>query len=687
MRMTNGQGLVAPSDIASMVGVSRGAVSNWRKRADDFPSPVGGTPAKPLFSREAVTAWLVTRGYSIKQDSGEFRVWSALNELRGSLPPEAMAEVALSLACARKLSDEADGSATPWVRIRERAVSAGFRAVETVRVEMAPEDARWERLVTCSDAMLRSRDRVPYRVIEAFDAIESKNLAVVADYALNRIANAEIRSGAERGFVGSRISQLLGDLAASACDGKVLYDPACGLGVALTAALDSGSQPTRIVGHDIDDRALRMAEQRCYLRGVDIEVTRTDVLGGDADPDLRADVIVMEPPFGLRWDASENLIDERWRFGTPPRMSADLAWIQHAVAHLGENGRAYVITPMGTLVRGGQEKAIRAELVRQGCVEAVVGLPGKMLPHVSIPLALWVLNRPGEGRSRDEVLLIDGSGLTDPESEVSDWLRMTSLEAAGSPPCRSVPIRDVLAADVDLTPRRWTESVDRDPLEVAAAYIHGWKAMNTALTSLTEVHGNLERVRAVPRARVLAIGELVEIRTGRPRDRGEMTPERAARVVTASDVRDGTLPNLDDPDAVLAQDAELTRPNDVLVTTMHTVRACVDETGGHLPSTGVYRLRIANPEQVDSHYLALMLTGSWNDRFQSGSTIQRAPIRSLEIPLVPKEDQANLQMAILAVRRLADEARRLAGNADVVSAALLDAVRYGAPLDRGSLPS
>ena len=38
--------LVAPSDIAEMAGVSRAAVSNWRKRNDDFPDPVGGTPAK-----------------------------------------------------------------------------------------------------------------------------------------------------------------------------------------------------------------------------------------------------------------------------------------------------------------------------------------------------------------------------------------------------------------------------------------------------------------------------------------------------------------------------------------------------------------------------------------------------------------------------------------------------------------
>ena len=56
------QGLMTAAAIARLAGVGRAAVSNWRRRHPDFPKPVGGSPASPLFSRDAVMAWLKTTG-------------------------------------------------------------------------------------------------------------------------------------------------------------------------------------------------------------------------------------------------------------------------------------------------------------------------------------------------------------------------------------------------------------------------------------------------------------------------------------------------------------------------------------------------------------------------------------------------------------------------------------------------
>ena len=47
-------GLVSPSDVAVLANVTRAAVSNWRKRRHDFPLPIGGTTANPLFSRSEI---------------------------------------------------------------------------------------------------------------------------------------------------------------------------------------------------------------------------------------------------------------------------------------------------------------------------------------------------------------------------------------------------------------------------------------------------------------------------------------------------------------------------------------------------------------------------------------------------------------------------------------------------------
>jgi hypothetical protein len=144
-------------------------------------------------------------------------------------------------------------------------------------------------------------------------------------------------------------------------------------------------------------------------------------------------------------------------------------------------------------------------------------------------------------------------------------------------------------------------------------------------------------------------------------------------------VRNGKLPG-PGLDGNFEDLPDLTRRGDVLVTTMHTIRTRVDEAGFHLPSTGVHRLRVLRPDIIDVHYLATALTGSWNARFQAGSTIRRAPPRDLEVPLVPLYDQRRITQATLAARLLHEKATALADQATAVGSALLDAARYNAPL-------
>jgi hypothetical protein len=76
------RGLVAPSDIADLAGVTRAAVSNWRRRRSDFPEPAGGTVSKPLSSRHDVERWLVANGHQLQRDSGELAVWAVINRFR-----------------------------------------------------------------------------------------------------------------------------------------------------------------------------------------------------------------------------------------------------------------------------------------------------------------------------------------------------------------------------------------------------------------------------------------------------------------------------------------------------------------------------------------------------------------------------------------------------------------------------
>jgi hypothetical protein len=634
------EGLVSPSDIADIAGISRGAVSNWRKRADDFPEPVAGTQAKPLFSRQAVNIWLESRGYELRKDAGETGVWAALNLLRDQLSPEDAAGLVMSLAVSRRRGEE---------------------AVLDVP-SLAPDVVR--------------------RVSDAIDSVDIEDLGAAVDFALVRLGRSQGKVGAELGFVGSRTTTLLATLAAARPSG-VLYDPACGIAAALLETMSLGARPERAVGHDVSERALRLASHRAELAGIDLELIQTDVLAEDVDPDLRADTVILDPPIGVGLDSPARLTDARFVYGPPPRMSADTAWLQHAIAHLSPSGRAYVLTPQGVLSRGGEEGRIRTELVRRGCVEAVVGLPGKMLTQTSIPLALWVLRRPRTSKALGGVLLIDASESESPEDQVVTWL--SDPESLAQVPHVHVPDNDLLAAGSALAPQRWVDRQEPAPDQVNVAYTEGWSAINGAVQKVNDTLAFFEHSASFSHSRAITVGELIEqgvleLRLGRSKDRYADAPQALlARFVEARDIRDGTLRN-DDVEGEHPGYPELTLEDDVLVTTMNEIRAQVDEVGGHIPSTGVYRLRVLDKNVVLPHYLALALTGGWNQRFQGGSHIQRAPIRELEVPLLPVHDQISIWGAALSIDWLRREARQLEAAAAQVLTALMDAVRYNAPL-------
>ena len=669
-------GLVAPSDIADMAGVSRAAVSNWRKRADDFPTPASGSAAKPLFDRAAVTTWLEMRGYAIRRDPDR-EAWAALNALRGRYPLEVLADALLWFACLKKATSSPSLSSRSWEELRARAGGDSAGALYAIAHNMAVAPA-WAELFDDEPAWQRSVDaNVAGQLIDIVANLAEDDLASVTDYALERVAIGQGRSGGEVGAVGSRVSELLATLAGQH-PGGTLYDPACGVGAALLAAAEQDRQ--RIVGHDIDNAAMSVTRRRAFLRDLTVELTVADVLRFDPDPRLRSDVIIAEPPMGVAWEPSSAFDDPRFGWGVAPPRSADLAWVQHVVAHLAPKAYGYVISNRGSLFRGGPERQIRAELIRQGCVQAIVGLPGKMLPYTSMPLALWVL-RPA-GTVTDRVLFVDVEDVDSIDAEVTAALQRTSTASEGS---TLVDFVDLLAADSVLSPERWTNAGEPAAAEVAHEFHTAFDNMERALGRLANSSKFLKLVTNVSTARIVTLGDLatqgaIEIRAGKPTDRYVDVPDRYRnRIVQASDIRDKTMPG-DPPDEGPDDPPDLTRDGDVLVTTMHTIRATVDQTGANLPATGVYRIRVIS-DAISSAYLAAVIPGSWNNRFQSGSTITRADIKALEVPIVTKQAQKDISLFAFAIELIHAIGREVAGYADIVKNSFLDAVRYEVPLN------
>ncbi|TCP96419.1 chromosome partitioning protein [Sphingomonas sp. PP-F2F-A104-K0414] len=61
--------LVGVAEIAEMLGVSKQVVANWRGRKGGFPVPTATLKAGPVWTREAVTAWAISQGITVRQEA------------------------------------------------------------------------------------------------------------------------------------------------------------------------------------------------------------------------------------------------------------------------------------------------------------------------------------------------------------------------------------------------------------------------------------------------------------------------------------------------------------------------------------------------------------------------------------------------------------------------------------------
>lgn len=637
------EGLLTPSDIAELAGVSRAAVSNWRKRMSDFPAPTGGSAIKPLFNESEIEAWLRTHPEKRKRSVTvgpiskklEARLWGIANHFRGRVDVHEFGALCLQTAI-----DLAEGRPSLASSIENQQL------VDQLR--------------------------------NALEGIPRKYLPDAIDGILERNSRTMGKSSGENGFIGSRTSKLLASLA-SDMRGGTLYDPACGIGVALLEALDLGSRPNRVVGHEVNAAALGIARSRAVLRGMDLELSVADVLNGDPDPQLSADVIIAEPPFGQRADNALTKLDPRLRFGIPPRSSSDTFWLQHVAAHLAPGGIGYVLTSPVVLFRRGAEAEIRRNLLLGGWVRAVVGLPRKMLPQTAIAPVLWVIGSP-ERSSSSEVLLIDASNIESPEDDVAKWL--ISETSLANVPHAFVPVDELATGNADLTPTRWIQRGDVDADQLVADFHRAKLELLTVSAKLPTAVQNLEPPVIAQQVPVLTIAELIgagaiELKVSRPTQ--HESPDFEDRHVHARDIRNRTLATVGGLPAV-TETALLTQPDDVLLTTFDRVYAVVDTDGGHVPTGFVARIRVCDRTKLDPQYLAEVLAGEWNLRLATGAAVQRIPVREIEIPVPSLADQQAIHLTISRAR----EAKQFAEQASEASESLvntvLNSVRHGVSL-------
>ena len=250
-----------------------------------------------------------------------------------------------------------------------------------------------------------------------FKLADSKSdlLGDAYEYLIGEFAAGAGKKGGEF-YTPAQVSRLLARIVT---DGKKTirsaYDPTCGSG-SLLLRLSEYADVKHYYGQELNQTTYNLARMNMILHDVrfdKFDIRQGDTLRDDEHPDLQAEALVANPPFGAEWKGEKDPVlaqDDRFaQYGRlAPKSAADYAFVTHMLYHLAENGTMAVVLPHGALFRGGAESAIRTYIIeKQNALDAVIGLPSNLFYGTSIPATIMVFKKCR--KDDDDILFIDAS--------------------------------------------------------------------------------------------------------------------------------------------------------------------------------------------------------------------------------------------------------------------------------------
>ncbi|MEU5597866.1 class I SAM-dependent DNA methyltransferase [Streptomyces sp. NPDC020298] len=344
-------------------------------------------------------------------------------------------------------------------------------------------------------------------------------LGAAYEYLLGRFADSAGQSGGEFYTPRSVVRMLVRLLDPKPTES--VYDPCMGSGGMLIAAREyveeHGGNPDElgINGQDRNPASWSMASMNMVLHGIrkfDLQHgdTLTEPLHLDAGKRLLTFTKVLSnPPFSQPYDqqavaAADGVHGTRMKWGWAPEKGkkADLMFVQHMISVLEEDGMVAVVMPHGVLFRGSKERDIREELLRDDCVEAVIGLGPNLFYGVGIPACVLVLRRPRrkpDADRRKKVLFINadrdftvGRNQNELGPEHVEKIVTVFKDGRELPGySRWVTVADLLAEGANLNIRRWVDNSPPPEPQDVRAHLYGGVpvAEVTARSGLFEAYG------------------------------------------------------------------------------------------------------------------------------------------------------------------------------------------------------
>ncbi|MBU2872125.1 class I SAM-dependent DNA methyltransferase [Colwellia sp. E2M01] len=215
-------------------------------------------------------------------------------------------------------------------------------------------------------------------------------------------------SGKSKGqfYTPSEVSQILAKVVGITKDtpqDATAYDPTSGSGSLLLKASDEAPRGLSIYGQEMDNATSALARMNMILHNnTTAKIFKGNTLSEpqwkDADGQLKTfDFAVANPPFSNKnWTSGlnpENDLYNRFTWGIPPEKNGDYTFLLHIIKSLKSTGKGAVILPHGVLFRGNAEANIRENLIKQGYIKGIIGLPANLFYGTGIPACIIIIDK------------------------------------------------------------------------------------------------------------------------------------------------------------------------------------------------------------------------------------------------------------------------------------------------------
>lgn len=275
-------------------------------------------------------------------------------------------------------------------------------------------------------------------------------------------------------------------------EGMSLYDPTVGSGGMLIQSRDylreNSGDPNEITlaGQEKIGTTWSICKMNMLLHGIShADIRQEDTIKEPQHLEngelKRFDRVLANPPFSQNYIKKDLKFPGRFPVMMPEKgKKADLMFVQHMLSVLKHDGRLATVMPHGVLFRGGEEREARKHFIKQGYLEAIIGLPSNLFYGTGIPACILVLNKKNAD-NREHVLFINADreyreGKAQYHLRAEDIDKIVNAYRTGEDIpayARRVQKAEIEAEDFNCNIRRYVDNTPPPEPQDVRAHLHG----------------------------------------------------------------------------------------------------------------------------------------------------------------------------------------------------------------------